>query len=420
MASADHLSNSIRAPSDGHSLSSKSKYDRRLVRAKSNRLATHPGIPPSVAALLEATTIPLPRKSRQSRTIRNSLPRRSSSVGHKLDDCASARLSTLFSGLDEAGNKRSVPYDGKCDSQTSVTSSLPGSLPSLESDDDRSTTTTFSDPPTPASNSARVPFEKKQKVVSQAEPCDSDPLLLSEDFPFPEEPGLSNAESMAFVEEANRCASSRPFPKLKATFKSNFSSSLRALKVAALSVSNFTSPSIWVHHSHGQSILSIAPELTDDKRPKITNKIPSATLRRYLNPNSAYVSSIHSYYESSRGRHEPVVCTSSIQMQTYSNSSSHENCGSRSSDWDPLNPAPRHREVRENSDFLRMFVLELNMRRMGKLHPNQPGRAQVWLPPRMGDPLISRSCSLEMPGLVSATTSTGSNIPQRWVSLTVD
>ncbi|MCJ1334406.1 hypothetical protein MMC10_011115 [Thelotrema lepadinum] len=42
--------------------------------------------------------------------------------------------------------------------------------------------------------------------------------------------------------------------------------------------------------------------------------------------------------------------------------------------------SPRPREPRENSDFLRVVVLEMNMRRIGKL--NGEGRARIWLGPR--------------------------------------
>ena len=42
----------------------------------------------------------------------------------------------------------------------------------------------------------------------------------------------------------------------------------------------------------------------------------------------------------------------------------------------------RPREPRENSDFLRIVVLEMNMRRRGKLDGDAVGKARVWLPPR--------------------------------------
>ena len=42
----------------------------------------------------------------------------------------------------------------------------------------------------------------------------------------------------------------------------------------------------------------------------------------------------------------------------------------------------RPREPRENSDFLRIVVLEMNMRRVGKLDSGATGKARIWLPPR--------------------------------------
>lgn len=42
----------------------------------------------------------------------------------------------------------------------------------------------------------------------------------------------------------------------------------------------------------------------------------------------------------------------------------------------------RQREVRENPDFLRVIVLEMNMRRGGKLSETAPGKARLVLPPR--------------------------------------
>ena len=58
----------------------------------------------------------------------------------------------------------------------------------------------------------------------------------------------------------------------------------------------------------------------------------------------------------------------------------------------------RQREPRENSDFLRVVVLEMNMRREGKL---ETGRARIWLPPRQ----------------VSTQSSAGSTVPDRWVGM---
>lgn len=42
---------------------------------------------------------------------------------------------------------------------------------------------------------------------------------------------------------------------------------------------------------------------------------------------------------------------------------------------------PRPREPRENRDFLRIFVCEMNMRKCGKLSHDAVGHARLWLPP---------------------------------------
>lgn len=76
-----------------------------------------------------------------------------------------------------------------------------------------------------------------------------------------------------------------------------------------------------------------------------------------------------------------------IQMQTYNNSTRQRRSGPlmRSKTTDPQRSVPmvsRQREPRENADFLRVVVLEMNMRRKGKLDDAVAGRARIWLPPR--------------------------------------
>lgn len=75
-------------------------------------------------------------------------------------------------------------------------------------------------------------------------------------------------------------------------------------------------------------------------------------------------------------------------MQTYSTSLK-PNPGAGSDGQDASGPAPhasspaaRPREVRENGDFLRVIVLEMNMRRRGKLSDTAHGKAKLILPPR--------------------------------------
>lgn len=65
----------------------------------------------------------------------------------------------------------------------------------------------------------------------------------------------------------------------------------------------------------------------------------------------------------------------------------------------------RQREPRENSDFLRVIVLEMNMRRMGKLDAKASGRARVWLPPRRHSAQVEES---------------NGEVPVRWMGVSVD
>jgi len=104
-----------------------------------------------------------------------------------------------------------------------------------------------------------------------------------------------------------------------------------------------------------------------------------------------------------------------IQMQTYdrrSRSSSRKRRGT-----DPFSeagraaspvPAVRQREPRENSDFLRVIVLEMNMRRVGKLDARAVGKARIWLPPR-------KPGSNKLPSYQNQT-----RVPERWIAMVVD
>ncbi|CAK7216617.1 hypothetical protein SBRCBS47491_002888 [Sporothrix bragantina] len=124
----------------------------------------------------------------------------------------------------------------------------------------------------------------------------------------------------------------------------------------------------------------------------------------------------------------PSPFTASIQMQTYrvhrtkgmsSRSSNASGQGSSNggassqasgrhtplleSDRPP--PGPRQRELRENSDFIRIAVMEMAMRRAGKLDDRKPGRARLALPPR------------KMAGKPYVVGTDG--VPARWVSATI-
>jgi len=78
----------------------------------------------------------------------------------------------------------------------------------------------------------------------------------------------------------------------------------------------------------------------------------------------------------------------------------------------------QQREPRENSDFLRVIVLEMNMRRVGKLDGKAAGRARVWLPPRKEVATAAR--------VVEVQSGAGKGdevvvaVPARWVGVGVD
>jgi hypothetical protein len=97
-----------------------------------------------------------------------------------------------------------------------------------------------------------------------------------------------------------------------------------------------------------------------------------------------------------------------IQMQTYDRRGRSK---SRRRSTDPFSeagralagpPTVRQREPRENSDFLRVIVLEMNMRRVGKLDTKAVGKARIWLPPRK-------------PGANKAPSTSG--VPHRWIGI---
>ena len=71
-------------------------------------------------------------------------------------------------------------------------------------------------------------------------------------------------------------------------------------------------------------------------------------------------------------------------------------------------PGPKQREPRENSDFLRVIVLEMNMRRSGQLGDGAPGKARMSLPARL--PSKKEGESIE-----SGMAKEG--VPRRWVAV---
>ena len=133
---------------------------------------------------------------------------------------------------------------------------------------------------------------------------------------------------------------------------------------------------------------------------------PTEAQRRYLNPTplsfdeqeAPYQLALHAPYLA-----EPIEGAPTIQMQTYTRG--RRKSGHKRGNLDPQSEAGRallgaagvrQREPRENSDFLRVVVMEMNMKRSGKL---EYGKAKLWLPPRK----------------VGADEEPSGKVPKRWV-----
>ncbi|OQE27224.1 hypothetical protein PENSTE_c004G00355 [Penicillium steckii] len=368
-------------------------------------------IPTSVASMLNATAIPVPRRTWSNRRPRK-VPRGNhveefsrmlkEDLKSKDDDLmtgtGNSPLDILLSPPDEENDKDTPGNDSEHEMPFSLESASSDSMPSLDHDVASPSSSIL--PPTP--NSQKSPSERRCLRYSPSEDCAFDhPLLETEiqegetiDCIIHNDPIIHKEESCS-----KRTATIGSFPRLRSSFKSNLTASLRAIKSAAQSVSTFATPSVQPEDFLTRNIFTITPELTDDRRPAPMRHPPSPALRRYYNPTPISPAEMYVYHDHPHEKLEPAhACPVSIQMQTYRRSRGRGNrrnhfhvVAPKNRDqyttFDPeVPPLSRQREPRENSDFLRMVVLEMNMRRRGKLREDIPPRARIWLPPRRNNP----------------------------------
>ncbi|KAA6408493.1 MAG: hypothetical protein FRX48_07575 [Lasallia pustulata] len=384
--------------------------DRRVHGHEANAL------PPAVAALLAVTSLPAsryaPRQRRQRKSEGHS-PSRQALQSSNPDDVRPSLSSfspqswhVLLSPPQELdGDNISISSDTTIEATLSVRSISVDSMPSLSSDLESGTS--VSAPPTPVRPTTS---DRRQKGVTSPQPknCVLDhPLLPTQDCESDDEPIAADAETLR-----TDIATATPVTPTRSSFKSNLTASLRVLRSAARSFSNFTAPTPERDDFLTRSILSISPRFTDERRPQASAEPPDPALRRYLNPsiNSAELRVFHGHGRSRNARDE---ATASIQLQTYQRTSKSAKKASAppvflSSQYSNETPAEsasssRQREPRENSDFLRVIVLEMNMRRSGKLSDGAPGKAKMWLRPRQ----IERKHEGD-----------NHSIPERWVGIT--
>lgn len=355
-------------------------FEKRESNKRRSR-GQHKGIPPAVAALLAVTAIPVTAKNPQrggkarkvplniyvERTPPESNPPVSGNlfiVDENVDDSAlifsslidnepvsfsrcssSAALSVLLSPPDD--------FDDKDSCSLSVNSSSSESLPSLE--DDTASILSWSGPSTPTIR------DRRSRVVSPPpEDCALDhPLLFTKE----------KVTELPLQSEVSSESTAQGFRNLF-SFKSNLTASIRVLKSAAKSFSSFSAPITQPDDLLTRSIFSNTPSYADERRPRPSKDVPTPAMRRYLNPSTSFGQENH--------------CTGAIQMQTYNRVRRIPRQKTRPVPIPRTDEGdtPRPREPRENSDFLRVIVLEMNMRRRGKLSDTAQGKARLVLPPR--------------------------------------
>ncbi|KHN97598.1 uncharacterized protein MAM_04613 [Metarhizium album ARSEF 1941] len=383
---------------------------RHHVKLETSHRRRHPrnghtreSMSPSVAALLAVTDIPRPPRRRRGADS-------PLTVDEIVDDQHVSEKELSLSLSRGPMDLLLSPPEDSMDDDLSATESNMGSLlarttsadsvPSLVGESLATDTWSSVDSP----KSIGIPARRKHSPVRRSlEPirspsddgAEEHPLAVADDL------GLQDLE-MPVVELSGEGSTSilQPFKPLRSAFKSNLTASLRALRSAAKSFSTINFPSVPPDDFLTRSILTIDPNVPymDERRPPVTEEMPSAELRRYLNPTTS--ARIDPPPKTSAG-----TFSASIQMQTYKVQRSQSAPPSQRAPYSNGNtsrsastpnqhhpgrpaqqalavPGMRQREMRENPDFIRIAVMEMAMRRRGKLDDQKPGRARWALPPR--------------------------------------
>ncbi|ROW12604.1 hypothetical protein VMCG_00683 [Cytospora schulzeri] len=409
-------------------------HDDRRRRSSSPRwreVHSPDAIPPSVAALLAVTSIPPPKSQRTLRqrlakdtgkrmTVDSILQQGQESEKELSLNFIKGPLDVLLSPPEELEDDDLSSIAGSTIASPLSTRTVSyDSMPSLT--DSFSTGTTSSSIGTTHSTTRGRKMQPTRKSLTPV----SSPPGEREEHPLFREQDLEELDFRVFDNapdtEEKKGGMMQAFQPFRSAFKSNLTSSLRALRNAARSFSSMNMSSIPPEDFLTRSILTLEPNVpfTDERMPPALDEEPSAAVRRYLNPTqTARLES-----QGSTALHKPRGSyTASIQMQTYRVHRSRsapsglrgQSATSRSSQGEqPARgkdavysspPGPRQREMRENSDFIRVAVMEMAMRKSGKLDEQQPGRARWALPPRKTS---TRPYEIR-----------GDGIPARWVPAT--
>ena len=382
---------------------------RRKSKESTSRDQTHTDVssphnasstPSSVAALLAMTSLPKSvyhpgvDKNWRKGSIRAGIARKDreqKEISRRTISASSPRSwGLLLSPPEEAEpESRSFESDATLDALSSLRSMSSESMPSLGTDTE--SLRSVGDPVTPELvTSNRIGSDRRQKSVSasRGEECAfNHPLLpLVAGMGTEDEPNQDCLDELS-PERTNTT-------KIRSSFKSNLTASFRKIRSAAQSFSTFAVPTVPPDDFLSRSLLSISPQFTDERRPLPSDVTPDPALRRYLNPITISPSELYHHLARESPSSLQSDCKASIQLQTYRRKKGGSEKASSPpifishqqaldvADGVPHVSLPRQREPRENSNFLRVIVLEMNMRKVGKLSDASPGRARLWLPAR--------------------------------------
>lgn len=428
-----------RSPSHGIRVREKENKDQHTLAEKSLPPQRPPQAPVQIPVrrdspqdILAATAIPIRRKPKKRTAQRlpegDHVANFSSLLQEDLRATPPgsyiAQFDGLFGSIDGSigGGQMFVGSEGLDSSILRTRSASTESMPSLASPGDSSVGGNSATSPW----RSRSPSYRKIRHVASSEDCALEHPLMSD-----EEGTESTTPELLLT--PTRKDKQNSGQRRASTFKSTLTASLKAIKSAAQSVSNYATP-FNEADMFSTTPFDIRPSLTDDRRPPPSSEVPSPALRRYLNPNiSAPPDSpaqLHFWTEhrASRPRSNPQTPSSSefpseagfrtrpkkkstqlskttmpllppvVPLATCIPSAVRTAHASSPPIWlapdgtptnkqtaTPLlfevNGPLKQREPRENRDFLRVFVCEMGMKRAGKLKLTAEGHARMWLPP---------------------------------------
>jgi hypothetical protein len=384
------------------------RNDGRRQPEKSERRArtihSPDALPPSVAALLAITTIPLQK---------NKSVRRRTGAGERLTvdnilqhtgviekelslSLGKGPLDFLLSPPEEEDD--TVGSENGRESILSTRTMSSESMPSLDDESINDASPSISSLSTPHSSS--ISRGRKSLPSRRLQPLSLAGQTVSVDHPLSmSDIDVDELDFRVFQKSQHKDEPKLDIeiesPRRKSAFKSNLTASIRALRYAAKSFSSLTTPMITPDDFLTRSIISIDPQVpfTDERMPPRLEDTPTPELRRYLNPTTNAPIEAH-VPPSLAQTMSATKCTASIQMQTYKISRSAKSTSpnvisrrTQSISEDAFvevatGPLARQRDMRENSDFIRIAVMEMLMRKKGKLDDQKPGRARWALPPR--------------------------------------